>query len=85
LTKQYHKLFGLDGVNLEFEDKAVQAVAGKAKELKTGARGLRSILEEVMLDIMFDIPDDKTIEKVIVNERCIKEKTPPTIIRKKAG
>jgi ATP-dependent Clp protease ATP-binding subunit ClpX len=83
LTKQYRKLFGIDGVKLEFEEDAVLAVAKKAKELKTGARGLRSILEDVMLDIMFEIPDDKTIDKVIVGERCIDEKIPPEIIRKK--
>ncbi|MDR3264169.1 MAG: ATP-dependent Clp protease ATP-binding subunit ClpX [Clostridiales bacterium] len=84
LTKQYNKLFGIDGVKLEFEEGAIAAVAGKAKELKTGARGLRSILEDVMLDIMYEIPDDKTIEKVIVNEKSIREKTPPEIVRKKA-
>jgi ATP-dependent Clp protease ATP-binding subunit ClpX len=85
LTKQYYKLFGIDGVKLEFGEDAVLAVAKKAKELKTGARGLRSILEDVMLDIMFEIPDDKTIEKVIVGERCINEKIPPEIIRKKSN
>ena len=60
-------------------------MANKAKALKTGARGLRSILEDVMLDIMFDIPDDKTIEKVIINEKCVSEKLPPVIVRKKAS
>jgi ATP-dependent Clp protease ATP-binding subunit ClpX len=84
LTKQYRKLFGIDGVKLEFEDDAVLAVAKKAKELKTGARGLRSILEDVMLDVMFEIPDDKTIDKVIVGEHCINEKVPPEIVRKKS-
>ena len=85
LTKQYFKLFDIDGVGLEFESEAVLAVANKAKALKTGARGLRSILEDVMLDIMFDIPDDKTIEKVIINEKCVSEKLPPVIVRKKAS
>ncbi|MDR2047082.1 MAG: ATP-dependent Clp protease ATP-binding subunit ClpX [Clostridiales bacterium] len=84
LTKQYGKLFGIDGVKLEFEADAVSAVAKKAKELKTGARGLRAILEDVMLDIMFEIPDDKTIDKVVIGERCINEKRPPEIVRKKA-
>jgi ATP-dependent Clp protease ATP-binding subunit ClpX len=64
LTKQYQKLFEIDGVKLIFEDDAIEAIAKKSIKRKTGARGLRSILEDIMLDIMFDLPDykNKTIK-----------------------
>jgi len=81
LVKQYAKLLEMDGVGLSFEDAAIEAVAARAIELNTGARGLRSILEECMLDVMFTIPSDKTIEKVVVTSECIIEKARPFIIR----
>ncbi|RLA75659.1 MAG: ATP-dependent Clp protease ATP-binding subunit ClpX [Epsilonproteobacteria bacterium] len=65
LVKQYKKLFKLDGVNLKFDDEAIQLIAKKAIQRQTGARGLRSILEEIMLDIMFDLPDTKTKQTTI--------------------
>lgn len=71
LTKQYKLMFELDGVGLEFEDAALAAVADRAIEIDTGARGLRSILEEKMIDIMFEIPSDETIEKVLITKECI--------------
>ena len=71
LVKQYQKLLGLDDVELEFTDDALVAVAKKAIELKTGARGLRSILEETMTDIMFEIPSNQKIQKVTITEQCI--------------
>lgn len=80
LTKQYKKLFGLDNVDLVFNPDALKAVAQKAIKLKTGARGLRSILEDIMLDIMYSIPSDKTITKVVVNEDTINKLRPPEIL-----
>lgn len=82
LVKQYKTLFKLDGVKLEIDDSAIRAVAKKAIKLKTGARGLRTILEDSMLNIMFFTPSDKSIEKVIVTENTILNKEEPTIIRK---
>jgi len=82
LVKQYAKLLEMDGVELSFEAPAVEAVASRAIDLKTGARGLRSILEECMIEIMYTIPSDKDIQKVIVTEECIKDKTQPSVIRR---
>ena len=84
IIKQYQALFGLDEVALEFTDDAVKAVAHKSFERKTGARGLRSILEETMVDIMFEIPSDSTVSKCIVTEDCITEGKKPKLRRKKA-
>lgn len=85
LAKQYQKLFEIDNVELEFTEEALKAIANEAMERKTGARGLRSVVEEMMTDIMFDIPSDETISKVIINENCIKEKVEPEIIREENG
>ena len=79
LVKQYKKLFELDNVELDFTEKALQAIADKAIERKTGARGLRSIIEEVMTEIMFDIPSDERISKVVITEPTIMEKEKPEI------
>ena len=79
LVKQYKKLLGIDNVELEFTDEALVAVAKKAIELKTGARGLRSILENTMTDIMFEIPSNEKIQKVTVTETCITEGELPKI------
>ena len=75
LVKQYKYQFALDGVTLEFEDDALRAVAAKAIQLNTGARGLRAILEDVLLELMFEIPSEKDIEKVIVTKASIDKKT----------
>lgn len=72
----------MDNVDLEFEDDALIAVARKAIKLNTGARGLRSILENTMLDIMYKIPDDKSIAKVVITAKTI-EGEPPLIVRGK--
>ena len=80
LTKQYKKLFEIEGVELEFRDQALSQIAKKALDRNTGARGLRSILEDTLQDIMFDIPSDKTIEKVIIDEKTITEKSKPILI-----
>ncbi|MCL2598871.1 MAG: ATP-dependent Clp protease ATP-binding subunit ClpX [Firmicutes bacterium] len=82
LIKQYKKLLQMDGVELEFDKTAIEAIAAKAIELKTGARGLRAILEETMLDIMFDTPTDKTIESIHIDEEMIKLKKTPKVKRK---
>ena len=86
ILKQYEKMFKLDGVTLEFNPAAVKAVARKAMELKTGARGLRTILEDAMLDVMFDTPTDKTIERIEVTEDFISgsKKAKVKIFRKPA-
>jgi ATP-dependent Clp protease ATP-binding subunit ClpX len=67
-------MLGIDGVELDIKPEAVRAVAKKAMKLKTGARGLRTIMEDIMLDIMFVTPDDRTISKVIVDENTVKTK-----------
>lgn len=82
LVKQYKRLLSMDNVDLEFEDDALIAVARKAIKLNTGARGLRSILENTMLDIMYKIPDDKSIVKVVITAKTI-EGEPPLIVRGK--
>jgi len=81
LVKQYKKQFSFDGVNLEFEPDALRAVAAKAIELKTGARGLRAIMEDALLDLMYDIPSDKSIDSVTITRDVI-EKKAAAIIRR---
>jgi len=83
LTKQYTKLFGYDNIKLEFDDDALQLVAQKAIKLKTGARGLRTILEDTMLDIMFDAPERKDIEKIIITKGAVEKIETPHIITRK--
>lgn len=73
LVKQYHKLFAMDDVELEFKEDALREIAKKAMERKTGARGLRSIIETIMLDIMFDLPSREDIEKCIITESSVIE------------
>ena len=80
IVKQYKKLFSLEGVELEFEDDALKEIAQKAIKRKTGARGLRSIVEDLLLETMFEIPSDEDIEKVIITKDNIINKTKPTII-----
>ncbi|QSZ27746.1 ATP-dependent Clp protease ATP-binding subunit ClpX [Aceticella autotrophica] len=80
LTKQYEKLFELDGVKLEFDKKALNVIAQKAIERKTGARGLRSILEELMLDVMYEIPSSENIEKCIITEETVLHNAQPTLV-----
>ena len=82
LVKQYKYQFAIDGVDLEFEDDALRAVAAKAIQLNTGARGLRAILEDVLLELMFEIPSEKDIEKVIVTKAAIEKKEKPVVVRK---
>lgn len=80
LVKQYKKLFKFDNVELEFEPEALNLIVDKAIERKTGARGLRAIIEEVMRDIMFDIPSNPKIEKCIVTKETVEKGTAPKVI-----
>ncbi len=81
LVKQYQKIFAIDGVNLLFTDAALEAVAQKAIDRKTGARGLRSIMEETLTKLMFDIPSDETVETVVIGEECVNGGGEPRIER----
>ena len=81
LVKQYSKLFEIDNVELEFTNDALKAIADEAIARKTGARGLRAIVEDLMIDIMFDIPSDENISKVIITEESIKSKKLPDLVR----
>ncbi len=81
ITKQYEKMFSIDGIDIKFDDSAVRAVAKKAMQLKTGARALRTILEEKMLRVMFTAPSDKTIKGVIINEDFINKNAEPVYVR----
>ena len=80
LLKQYKKLFKLDGVELEIEEGAIRKIAEKAINRKTGARGLRSIFEHTMTDIMFEIPSRTDIKKVVITETAIERDTQPTLV-----
>lgn len=80
LVKQYKELLAMDGVDLEFEEEALHLIAKKAIERKTGARGLRSIIEETMLDIMYDIPSREDIEKCIITKETVENKVEPTLV-----
>jgi len=80
LTKQYHRLFDMENVELEFRDDALRAVARKAMARKTGARGLRTILENVLLDTMYDLPSAASARKVVVDEAVVTGETKPYVI-----
>ncbi len=82
ICKQYKKLFEIDGVELEFTDDAIDAVADKAIERDTGARGLRAILESIMTDIMYDVASDSEVEKCVVNGETVLNNALPQIIKK---
>ena len=79
---QYQKLFKFDNVELVFEDDAVDAIATKAFERKTGARGLRSIMESFMTKIMYDVPSRDDIEEVIITEGCVRRGEYPKLVMK---
>jgi len=82
LVRQYTALLGFDNVTLEYTDDALGEIADKAIEMEIGARGLRSIMEKAMLQIMFDIPSDTDIEKVTITKECIDGETPPKISKR---
>ena len=83
LIKQYQELFKLEGVKLNFKDNAIKEVAVKAIKKKTGARGLRSILENVLLKTMFEIPSLENVSEVIVDVSSVKGETQPIIVHSK--
>ena len=80
MTRQYKALMSYDGVDLEYEPAALEAIADKAIEMKIGARGLRSVMEGVMTDIMYSVPSDKSAKKVLITEKCVKDCTNPEVI-----
>jgi ATP-dependent Clp protease ATP-binding subunit ClpX len=82
LTKQYKRLFDMEGAELEFRDEALSAVAKKAMQRKTGARGLRTILENVLLDTMYELPGLKNVSKVVVDDTVIEGLQPPYVVYK---
>jgi ATP-dependent Clp protease ATP-binding subunit ClpX len=82
MTKQYQVLMAYDGVQLEFEEDALGAIADKAIEMQIGARGLRSVAESVMTDIMYNVPSDPSIIKVVITADCVKNGTEPLVIRR---
>ena len=84
LVKQYQKLFELDGVELEFTDDAIASIADRAMERGTGARGLRAIIEEVLLHVMYDVPSRGDIAKVIVTREVVEDNVNPTLIPREA-
>ena len=81
IVKQYKELFRLDGVELDFDDTALEAVADKALEKKTGARGLRSIIEGVLMPVMYDVPSDATIERVCITASSVNDGAEPLVER----
>ena len=80
LTKQYRKLFDMEGVDLEFREESLRAVSRKAMQRKTGARGLRTILENVLLDIMYDLPSMRNVQKVVIDEDVIQGESKPYLV-----
>ena len=80
LTKQYHRLFELDGVELDFEDDALELVAKKSLERKTGARGLRAIMEDVMTDVMYEIPSEDDIKECVITKEAVLDGESPKLI-----
>ena len=85
LVKQYQKLLEMDHVSLEFETDALEAIAEEALKRNTGARGLRSIVEDIMMDIMYDNPTRTDVEKVIVNKACVLEHSQPIVITRQSA
>ncbi len=82
LIKQYQALVGIDGVELEFTEDAIEAIAEKSFKRKTGARGLRAIMEETMMDIMYEVPSDDNVERCIITKECVENGAQPEIIYK---
>jgi ATP-dependent protease Clp, ATPase subunit len=82
LVKQYMRMFEIDGVELEFNAEAIEAVADQALLRGTGARGLRAIMEEVLLPVMFDVPSEDDIARVVVTAEVVIDKINPTIVRR---
>jgi ATP-dependent Clp protease ATP-binding subunit ClpX len=84
LVKQYAKLFNMEGVQLEFREEALHAIASRAKERKTGARGLRTIMENILLDVMYDLPSMQNVSKVVVDDAVVRGEAKPFIVYENA-
>ncbi len=84
LIKQYQKLFELDDVKLSFEPEAIEAIARQALERKTGARGLRSIMEKIMMNVMYEIPSDETIESCVITKEAVEGTSQPFVVHREA-
>ncbi|QHS09712.1 ATP-dependent Clp protease ATP-binding subunit ClpX [Sinimarinibacterium sp. NLF-5-8] len=80
LVKQYAKLFGMEGVQLEFREEALLAIAKRARERKTGARGLRTIMENILMDVMYDLPSMQNVSKVVVDDAVVRGEAKPFIV-----
>ena len=85
VVKQFSKLLAMEGVDLEIRPSALKAIARKALARKTGARGLRSILEQSLIDTMFDLPTTNNVEKVVVDESTIEDNKPPLLVYREAA
>ena len=85
MVKQYGKLFSMEGAELHFTREALAAIAEKAIELKTGARALRSIMERIMLDVMYDLPQTENVEKVVINRAVVEGRGKPKLHLVKAS
>ena len=83
LLKQYQKLFEMENAKLEFRENALKAIAEKAINLKTGARGLRSIIENILMDTMFELPSEPDINEVVINEEVVRKGTKPILVHEK--
>ncbi len=83
LVKQYQKMFAIEGVELTFTEEALREIARLSITRGSGARGLRAIMEETLLDVMYDLPEDKTLKKVIVDDQAVRKEKPPVLIREK--
>ena len=81
MVKQYKKLLRLDGIELRFQEEALKEIAHRAIERKTGARGLRGIMEDVLGQVMFDSPSDATISQVLITPEAVKKEAPPKLTR----
>jgi len=85
LVKQYRRLFELDGVDLEFTPDSLEAIADQANLRGTGARGLRAIMEEVLLSVMYEVPSRKDVERVVITREAVLENVNPTIVPRDVG
>jgi ATP-dependent Clp protease ATP-binding subunit ClpX len=84
LLKQYVRLLEMDGVNLTFDPEALEAIAAKAIQRNTGARGLRAIFEELMMEVMYDVPSHSNIAEVVITNDAVVGKSKPTYVYKEA-
>ena len=80
LTKQFQKFFAFDGIDLVFSDDSLNSIADKALERATGARGLRSILEEILLEVQFELPSRRDVKKCVVTRETVENGLPPTLV-----